>query len=141
MICIRYENSSTGANEEAIIKIMEDGNTKKVTFFASPREKEDPNAPLVSALAEYDIPGAGTVKIVYDGLFLTAQRPPRYNEVKSVVDVAIDSGKAYFAKSEAPFTEGMKPREAVSRLEEIHNTENLTSDTRANYFRMLSDLP
>jgi len=143
MTAIRYGNGTTNQNEQAIIEILKDKNTQKVIFFASPttnQEESDVNLPLMSALVEYKIPGAGMTKVIYDGEFLTAARRPRYLEIKNVLDNAESSEKIYFSLKRAPFTSDMAPKEAATALESLGSQEQLTTATRAQYFSMLSNI-
>lgn len=141
MKAIRHENDNTSRNARDLINIIKDENTERVVLFATPGVEEDTNCPLVAAVAEYEIPGAQKVKVIYDGLFLTAKRRPRYDEVRDVLDNAESSGKVFFAQERAPFTSKMNTDEAAAALESVGGLLPLTPDTRAKYFSLLCSVP
>ena len=135
MAILRYEDKTTDQNADAIIAFINDDNTNRVIFFASPtqRMQADANLPLLSAFAEYEIPGIGAIQVIFDGdHFLTAARKPRYLEVKSVLDCAESSGKAFFATDRVNFTSKMSPEDAAKTLSSVQNLVQLTSSTRKN---------
>lgn len=147
----RYLRGSTGDHASALINLLSDGNSKRVVFFASPLEPDssfsnsydgpESNLPLMAALVEYQIPGVEQITIVFDGLFLTAARYPRYREIRSVLDVAVLSNKSWFSKIRAPFTGSNTPEAAATTLgAHCNDLIQLTVTTRARYFSLLSNL-
>ncbi|WP_198430910.1 hypothetical protein [Pseudomonas tolaasii] len=97
------------------------------------------NLPLVVALAKYIIPHVDSVLVVFDGMFLTAARYPRYGEVRNLLDVAVTSDKVYYSGQRAPLTSEMTPDEAVSTLIDLGSIQPLTVESRAEYFSLLSN--
>lgn len=91
----RFELGNTTQNKDALIKKIVDPNTVKVTLFATKREvlanTFETNLPLVVALVE-----TNTNYLLFDGLFLTAARNPRYYEVKRVLDEAVRTTKVTY---------------------------------------------
>lgn len=143
MAASRWKNGSTTENARGLIETINDPNTATVTLFASPTSTDasyshsdgpDTNLPLLSALAHSS---AGNTT-VFDGVFLTAARQPRYLEVRDVLDAAIASGKVYFGASRAPFTSAQTPVDATRTLSAVSPVEKLTSSNRAEFFRLLS---
>lgn len=150
MTAIRCEPNSTSANLNTIIKMLLDPKTERVILFAtdtkpsgsfSRNDGPENNLPLVAAIAEFKIPGISSLYVVFDGLFLTAARQPRYLEVRELLDNAINSGNAFFSKTRAPFTSGLSPENAAQQLLQITPVIPLTSTNRADYFGLLSSLP
>jgi hypothetical protein len=138
----RYENKDSGTNENTIISLIKDANTKRICFFASSTisDESNSNLPLMVALAEYVIPCIGSIHVVFDGNFLTAARRPRYLEVKRVLDKAEMSGKAFFCIDRVPFTSNSSPEVATEQLLSSQRLELLTADTRKHYFALLSNI-
>ncbi|WP_431229171.1 hypothetical protein [Burkholderia contaminans] len=143
MAATRWNNGNTGQNAQGLIDAINDPNIATVTLFAGPTSKDasytqsdgpDTNLPLLSALA-HSSSGNATV---FDGVFLTAARKPRYLEVRDVLDAAVASGKVYFAASRAPFTSAQTPADAMRTLSAVSPAERLTSANRAEFFRLLS---
>ncbi|MGU7843795.1 hypothetical protein ACV22V_30560 [Burkholderia sp. AW33-5] len=145
MSVTRWQPENTGKNTQALLGAIADPNIALVTLFASPTKPDanfahsdgpDSNLPLLVALTE-------TVDgnlCVYDGLFLTAARRPRYLEVREVLDAAEQSAKVHFAGTRAPFTSALPPVQAAEKLCAIAAPTRLTSATRADFFRLLSNL-
>lgn len=88
MSVIRSEPENTGKNTQALLAAIADPSIALVTLFASPTKPDadfahsdgpDSNLPLLAALTE-SVDGN---LCVYDGLFLTAARRPRYLEGRS----------------------------------------------------------
>ncbi|MCK9985383.1 MAG: hypothetical protein AzoDbin1_01855 [Azoarcus sp.] len=148
----RYEDSTaTNRNLGTILDVLGDHKTNRVTLFASPETEgglydhltggPTTNLPLVAALAEIRVTGAKPVHVVFDGLFLTAQRKPRYDEVKALLDAAVASGKAFVATERAPFTSSLSPDDAAQALLNVAATVvPLTEVTRPSYFALLANL-
>jgi len=145
MSVTRWQPENTGKNAQVLLTAIADPNVARVTLFASPTRPDadfahsdgpDSNLPLLVALTE-TVDGNWCV---YDGVFLTAARRPRYLEVREVLDAAEQSAKVYFSGRRAPFTSSLSPMEAVEKLRAIAVPTRLTSTTRADFFRLLSNL-
>ncbi|MET2522102.1 hypothetical protein [Ralstonia pseudosolanacearum] len=143
MAATRWSNGNTSQNAQALIEAINDTRNVRVTLFATSSvpnamftESDGPetNLPLLAALAQST---DGNLK-VFDGLFLTAARQPRYLEVRAVLDAAVRRGSVYFSEASAPFTSALAPEEAAKRLNGIAPVRQLTSASRANFFRLLS---
>lgn len=149
MIAVRYENSNTTENLSALVGLISSPGTVKVTLFASPAseaaemsQSDGPqtNLPLASAVVEYEIPKIETVAVVFDGLFLTAARYPRYGEIRHLLDVAEQSNLAFFSEVRAPFTSSLSAEDAARTLQSLAPVKPLTPKTRADYFSLLSNI-
>ncbi|WP_304350857.1 hypothetical protein [Comamonas testosteroni] len=149
MLVERYRNSSTSANVTALINLLGDPSCKEVMLFATPStptadfsESDGPenNLPLVAAVAKYAISGITDVYVLFDGLFLTAARRPRFLEVQDLMDVAQDSDKATFFAGWVPFTSAREPSAAVESLLALGPRTPFTKATRAQYFALLCDI-
>lgn len=147
MIATRHQNTSTNLNAQTLIGLMNDPNCVEVRLFASPwkatadfsqRDGTDNNLPLVAALATYKIPGVADVHVVFDGLFLTAARRPRFGEVQDVMNAAQACGKATYCATEVPFTSALSPEKAVELLTQQGPVQAFSVATRQNYFKLLS---
>ena len=106
----------------------------------------DTNFPLLVALATEDfLPGIARFAVVMDGRLLTARRPPRAAEVRTVLDTALQQqeGKVLVSfggdTARAPFTAGLPVWQASSVLAGIP-TAALTQSNRAPFWSMLSML-
>ncbi len=150
MLVTRYKNSSTTQNLSALVALLQDSNCVEVRLFAtgsSPAhdfsESDGPenNLPLVAALAKYVIPGITDVYVLFDGLFLTAARRPRFGEVQNLMDVAQASGKASFFPGTVPFTSSLEPAAAVGTLLGLGAATPFSQATRAQYFGLLCSIP
>ncbi|AGN82314.1 MULTISPECIES: hypothetical protein [Pseudomonas] len=137
----RKTSSDTDTNLKALLDVFAQNNFQTVIFFASPtvggsdHDGPDTNWPLMAALVQtlqgnYDI---------YDGLFLTAKRYPRYMEVKSLLDaaVAVSNGSVHYAPAPLPFTAGKTEEDALAMMLSVQ-TKVFDQDSRADYFRLLS---
>lgn len=150
MLATRYTNSSTTQNLSSLITLLNDPNCVEVRMFAtglagsvgySKSDGPDTNPPLVSAIAKYVIPGISDVYVLFDGVFLTAARRPRFLEVQQLMDTAQLSGKASFFPKAAPFTSATEPHVAVETLLALSPLTPFTQTTRAGYFSLLCDIP
>lgn len=150
MIAIRYRNGNTGENSYTLIGLIKDKNCIEVNLFATPSiidsDHQDLNGlkgnlPLMAAIAKYKIPGIDEVYVVFDGLFLTAVRRPRYLEVKEVLDAAEQSEKIFFSKSAVSFTSDLQPEMAVETLLKSRPTTSFSKTTRQEYFSLLCSIP
>lgn len=149
MTSLRFESRSTTHNLSGIIDLLNDVKTERVIFFASETlptgnfsqsDGPETNLPLVAALLEIRIPGVTPLNIVFDGLFLTAARQPRYFEVRSLLDAAINSGKAFFSQQRVPFTSSLGPEEASDVFLKSGPVVPLSTSSRSAYFSLLSSL-
>lgn len=148
MMAIRYEVfHSTHQNLLAILNLIDDPKINRVILFATatqPNENfsesdgPDSNLPLMAVLAECKLKGFSPIHLILDGLFLTAARPPRYSEVRKLLDAAAKSQKVFFAKERAPFTSALSPDDAARELLTLDPFISLTAETRADYFALLS---
>jgi hypothetical protein len=145
MPAVRHINGSTNNNVARLIQVIHDGGTVRVILFASPTTSTDDmhhsdgpetNLPLLSAVAEY-----GSLSLeVFDGIFLTAARMPRYYEIKELLDVAETSNKVYFSTVRAPFTSNLPPAVAAKIMLDSKQFEPLTPTTRPKFFTLLSSI-
>jgi len=147
MVSLRYATNSTSDNVWALCDLTRYNKCDEIILFASVGNDIDEeearwnnNLPLVVALAKYIIPHVDSVLVVFDGVFLTAARSARYGEVRELLDVAIASDKVYYSGQRAPLTSEMTPDQAVSTLLHLGPIHPLTSETRADYFSLLSNL-
>lgn len=142
------DRGSTTDNLQNLLDVLCNPDTVRVVLFATAdapggcyghqTDGPETNLPLVAALAEIRVPGVPLLNVVFDGLFLTAQRKPRYSEVRALLDVAQDSGKAYFSEERAPFTSAFPASDAASALVSAgRSVVRLTRETRKSYFAML----
>lgn len=137
----RLELGNTTQNKDTLIKKIEDPNTVKVTLFATKREvlgnTFEINLPLVVALVE-----TNTNYLLFDGLFLTAARNPRYYEVKRVLDEAIQSTKVNYCSKPVEYTRDLNEDLVVKYLMNESNNSSylLTADSRRSYFAILSNI-
>ena len=94
----------------------------------------------MAAVAVYNIPHARSVCLVMDGLFLTAQRHPRYSEVQYVLDIAEKSGKIFFNATAVPFTSLLSPEAAATVSLEAAVPIKFCTASRTTYFSLLSNI-
>lgn len=137
----RFELGNTTQNKDALIKKIVDPNTVKVTLFATKREvlanTFETNLPLVVALVE-----TNTNYLLFDGLFLTAARNPRYYEVRSVLDISVQSTKVNYCSKPVEYTRDLNEDLVVKYLINESNNSSylLTEDSRKSYFAILSNI-
>lgn len=151
MLASRFPVDSTGANLAAALDLLNHNATTRFIMFASPMSEKTAdysrsdgptsNLPLLAALVEFQIPHAGPVYVVMDGLFLTAARQPRYSEVCSLLDAAEKSPKAFFSGVRAPFTSALSPLDAAEKLLSVVPVVAFTPSSRERFFALLSNLP
>lgn len=150
MLVTRYANSSTTRNLSSLVTLLNDPNCKEVVLYAtastpmqdfSESDGPDNNLPLVAAIAKYVIPGISDVFVLFDGLFLTAARFPRFLEVQDLMNVAQESGKAAFFLGQAPFTSSFEPVDAVKSLLGLGQLTPFSQTNRAKFFALLSRIP
>ncbi|MBH8486000.1 type II toxin-antitoxin system HicB family antitoxin [Acinetobacter baumannii] len=148
IIAHRYHESNTTRNCLNLLDYLKLPNCQEVILFATYRTPTDgfsrddgpeTNLPLMGAIAKVQLPGLNEIYIIFDGLFLTAQRKPRYNEVKDVLDTALETDKTSFIQLSVPFTSQLDPVEAVKILSEFPR-QKLTKETRPTFFNLLSNL-
>ena len=137
----RFELGNTTQNKDALIEKIEDPNTVKITLFATKREvlanTFETNLPLVVALVE-----TNTNYLLFDGLFLTAARNPRYYEVKRVLDEAIQTTKVAYCSKPVEYTRDLNEDLVVKYLINESNNSSylLTADSRKSFFAILSNI-
>lgn len=151
MLATRFKNATaTMINAETLIALINDQKCEQVVLFGSPRsptpdfarsDAPDTNLPLVAALAKYSIPGVSEVYVVFDGVFLTAARRPRYLEVRDLLDAAEQTSKVFFATQPVPFTSSKDPEKAAQIMIDTKPTVQLTTSTRPQYFALLCSIP
>ncbi|SCX35878.1 hypothetical protein [Agrobacterium rosae] len=148
MIAHRFTLSSTTRNADALVALLRASETQIVRLFATTSDISQAQAsdgaatnfPLMAALVDYRIPGiSDMVSIVFDGVFLTAQRSPRAAEIRDVLDVAVANGHVVFGMESVPFTSSLSPEKAIGVLMSIPTTE-LTEGSRPTFWSMLSSL-
>ncbi|MEW6740903.1 MAG: hypothetical protein AB1325_13495 [Nitrospirota bacterium] len=149
MSVMRYKTKTTYENLEALFQTLQNQNTKRIIFFASPEEKTadmsdddgpETNLPLLAALAEVEIPAIGILFVVFDGLLLTAARRSRYLEIRQLLDAAVQSGKTYFSPSRVPFTSRHNPEDAVKIFLNAGSPVLLNEKSRSAFFALLSSI-
>jgi len=137
----RSKGSGTSENADLIVDAINDPNTVQVTLFASEKIENNSNTPLLFALAQHSIPAIEeSIYIVFDKNVSTAQRCPRYIEVKRILDASEKSNKVLFSNNRVPYTAALGPKEAVSTMLEQVVSEPFTTDSRPIFFSMLSNL-
>lgn len=146
MLATRFKNSTTTENVSTLIALINDPNCEQVILFGSPRsptpeysrsDEPETNLPLVAAVAKYSIPKVSEIYVVFDGLFLTAARCPRYYEVRELLDVAEKSSKVFFSAQPVPFTSSKNPETAAQIMIDMNPIVQLSPSTRAQYFALL----
>lgn len=140
----RKTHSDTVSNQKALLDVLANNTYRQVILFASPNvggsllnDGPDINWPLMAALVET---AQGELE-VYDGVFLTAARYPRYQEVKSVLDAAetASNGNVMYATAPLPFTSSKSADDAASDMRSA-KTDIFNKSTRAKFFKLLSRL-
>lgn len=146
----RFANNSTNHNRDALMSEIADPGCVQVILFASQRspqgnysdQSDGPvsNLPLLSALVEKASSGQASW-ILFDGLFLTAARKNRYQEVEAVLNAAVSSNKAVYCRRPVGFTSGMSPADAQAYLiAQSNDFVTLDIFSRPAFFSLLSDL-
>lgn len=145
----RYTTASTQQNLEAILSMLKNPDLSRVFLFATPEDEvagfnskndgPDTNLPLVAALVELAPKGVRPIYVVYDGCFLTAVRPPRYGEVRLVLNEAVASGKAFYCTERVPFTSSLAAEEAAEVMLNCGEFLPLDASGRTRYFSLLSN--
>ncbi len=145
---IRYKESNTTENCRNLISYLNLNFCDEVILFAthksvdatfSQNDGPETNLPLLGAVARVKFPGLGEQFILFDGLFLTAQRKPRYNEVQQVLDLAVQTKKTSFIQLSVPFTSQLLPVEAIRLLNRFPK-QVLNAQTRPIFFSLLSEI-
>lgn len=145
---MRYKQSNTTDNCCNLIEYLKQSFCEEVILFATHRNPSngytnddgpDSNLPLLGAIVKLKLPALRETYVLFDGLFLTAQRKPRYNEVKSVLDEALITNKTSFIQLAVPFTSQLDPTEAVKLLSNFPR-QKLTTESRPSFFDLLSNL-
>lgn len=142
MTVIRWTNGHTGANAQALLGAISDRAINRVILFATATRFHEGFSNLDGPATNLPLLAAATVSAqgdvtIYDGVFLTAARRPRYLEVRDVLDAAERSEKVYFGNSPAPFTSGLEPMRAWEQLRRI-DVNPFSEKTRASFFSLLS---
>lgn len=147
-VATRYEAASTTQNLDAILDLLKNPALASIVLFAteedpvagfnSKSDGPDTNLPLVAALVELEPKGIEPMFVVFDGCFLTGVRPPRYTEVRFLLDAAIGTGKAFFGTSRVPFTSSLPPEAAANVLIGTNDIEPLDGESRPRYIALLS---
>ncbi|ALJ88928.1 TPA: HicB family protein [Acinetobacter baumannii] len=145
---LRYKESNTTDNCCNLLQYLNNSYGEEVILFATHRtpshgyshdDGPETNLPLLGAIVKLNLPALRDTYIIFDGLFLTAQRKPRYNEVKEVLDTAVLTNKTSFIRHAVPFTSQLDPAEAISLLGEFPRNK-LTEDSRPEFFNLLSNI-
>jgi hypothetical protein len=137
----RSKQTNTGRNADLIVNTINDPSVNKITLFATERFSDDSNSPLMVALVEQSLPSIDEiVYVVFDTNVSTAQRLPRYLEVKRILEAAQSSDKVYFSHERAPYTANVSPEEAIKSLFVLNKQELLSEDSRPQFFSLLSNL-
>lgn len=144
----RFSADATYRNRDALIELIFNPACDEIRLFGSPREATaacsdqdgpETNFPLLAACCRYNIAGLVQGYILFDGLVMTAARQPRAREVAELLDQAQMSTKVHFGTRTADFTRSLEPDAALQALLSIP-TVQLTKDTRAQYFALLSNV-
>lgn len=144
----RFIDGSTSYNCSALLAALDHPQLVRAILFASPETAGTPrhsreaetNLPLLSALVEIAIEPIALLRVVFDGEFLTAQRYPRYQEVRDVLDRAVSNGRVHFAPKPVDFTAALSCEEAAEALLAAGPFVKLDAETRPTFFRLLSTL-
>lgn len=148
IIALRYKCGNTGENSLNLFNYLQLAECSDVILFSTFKEIDETysqddgpetNLPLLGAVAKINLLGVGDIFILFDGLFLTAQRKPRYNEVKMILDEAEKSQKTSFIQLAVPFTSRLQADEAVKLLWKFPK-QVLNADSRSTFFRLLSSV-
>ena len=145
----RNPGGNTSENLRSILDRLRSPNTILIRLFATTREADglsikdgpDTNLPLLHALVQ-SIPQKDTPEYeIFDGLFLTAAREPRYQEVRTLLDEVIKSRTPVeYGLRPIPFTSSLEPEEALILM--LHQPVRLFDEkTRPEFFSLLSGVP
>lgn len=146
-LAVRGSHGNTTENCINLIEYIKRPECIQVLLFAthnkptpgfSREDGPETNLPLMGAILLVELEDFNAY-VIFDGLFLTAQRYPRYKEVKEVLDAAVISDKAYFINIPVPFTSTWGPVGAVDQLLPLPRQE-LTPDSRKNFFKLLCNI-
>lgn len=145
---IRSNYQPTHENLDTIIQYLNYNNVKRIIFFATNYEidssygKEDgpdSNFPLLWALAEFKILGIDSLYIIFDGIFLTAVRQARMNEIKILFDEAVQHNNVFFSTRRVRFTSSLPADEAKNEFLKLEASFiQLNSSTAFDFKNMLS---
>lgn len=145
---LRYKEGNTTDNCFNLLEYLNNTYCSEVILFATHRtashgyshdDGPEANLPLMGAIVKLNLPALRDTYIIFDGLFLTAQRKPRYNEIKEVLDAAVLTNKTSFIRHAVPFTSQLDSLEAVKLLGELPQNK-LTEDSRSEFFKLLSNI-
>ncbi|WP_288402288.1 hypothetical protein [uncultured Acinetobacter sp.] len=147
-VAVRGRVGNTTQNCSNLIEYISMIDCIQIVLFATSSKPEngfsrndgpETNLPLMGAIAIVELEGFN-VYVIFDGLFLTAQRYPRYKEVREILDIAVASNKAYFICQPVPFTSSWGPVGAVDQLIHLPRQE-LSAETRKSFFSLLCSIP
>lgn len=145
----RYKSNNTTENCRNLAYYLNSNTCDGIILFATHKtvdrtfsENDGPetNLPLMGAIVKVKFPGLSEQFILFDGLFLTAQRKPRYNEVQQILDLAVETNKTSFIQLSVSFTSQLMPIEAIKLLNKCP-TQTLNAQTRSIFFSLLSNIP
>ncbi|AQS50706.1 hypothetical protein PAEH1_02545 [Paenalcaligenes hominis] len=142
----RETKSNTYDNLNNILSYLNNPESTKITLYATPASNSknynpqwdgpETNLPLLAALVTTNYK-----HIIFDGLFLTATRRPRYLEVKELLDQAVKKDNVFFSPDFVPFTSQLPPAEAFKILLDYSKRAiPLSSFSRSDFFSLLSTL-
>lgn len=97
--------------------------------------------PHLMLLAQGEFPGIGAAQVVFDSLSLTPSSQSRYSEVRTLLNLAVASRKAFFSDTRAPRTAHLAPGDAVAELQKLAPGQKLEHSTRPRFFALLSPIP
>ncbi|HCU74632.1 hypothetical protein IIQ44_20260 [Acinetobacter oleivorans] len=146
-LAVRGSHGNTTQNCSYLLDYINMPECIQVLLFATKKTPEpgfsrddgpETNLPLMGAILLVELQEFNAY-VIFDGLFLTAQRYPRYREVQEILDAAVSSDKAYFINISVPFTASWGPVGAVDQLLPLPR-EKLTSDSRKNFFKLLCNI-
>lgn len=144
---VRSRPSNTQNNLDKLLRALADPACESLCFFAthphvdetfSDDDGPETNLPFIVAVATYKLLKEHTVRVVFDGMQLTAARLPRYGEVRQLLDAATVSNKAFFSPQSVKFTSNLPPAEAAQVLLSNAAPISLTTTSRSQFFKLLS---
>lgn len=147
MLATRYKNDSTSINLRSLIEAINNPSCASVTLYgAQGPQSSHPHISgnhtnsflWVAALATFSFSRVEDLHIVFDGMFLHTASSTRYDEAIQLLDVAEQSSKVTFAIHSVPCTSAMPTDIAAKILLETNSTLKVSSDSRVQYFTLLS---
>ena len=146
MHAIRLKGAASNINVSNAIEVLQNPACDEFTIFASSTDESkanyasdgpSTNFPLVVALARLKLTKDENLFIVFDGVFLTAQRSQRAQEVGWLLDACVQTRKAFYVKEVAPFTAILPPELASAKLAATGPKMPLNLASRPSYFALL----